>query len=66
MDPQGPATKSGLSGPKLVIYREGPFTFEQVDRTFADVITSVDNTPVKSADDLLSYIEQKSPVKWSS
>jgi len=61
LDPDGPAAKAGLSGPKLVIYREGPFTFENIDTTLADVITSIDNTQVRSADDLLSYVEQKKP-----
>jgi S1-C subfamily serine protease len=61
LDPGGPAAKAGLSGPKLVVYRNGPFTFENVDVTLADVITSIDNKAVHSADDLLSYVELKKP-----
>jgi len=61
LDPQGPAAKAGLSGPKLVVYRNGPFTFENVDVSLADVITNIDNRSVHSADDLLSYVEQKKP-----
>jgi len=61
LDPAGPAAKAGLSGPKLVVYRNGPFTFENVDVTLADVITNIDNRAVHSADDLLSYVEQKKP-----
>ncbi len=59
LDPKGPAAIAGLSGPKLVIYRDGDFVFQSVDRTLADVITGVDDTPIKSQDDLLSYVEQK-------
>jgi putative serine protease PepD len=32
-----------------------------VDRSKADLITSVDGRPVKSLDDLLSYVEGKKP-----
>jgi S1-C subfamily serine protease len=61
LDPEGPAAKAGLSGPKLTLYREGAFTFQNIDVTVADIITSIDNTVVHSADDLLSYIELKKP-----
>ncbi|CAN5452995.1 trypsin-like peptidase domain-containing protein [soil metagenome] len=59
LDPKGPAAIAGLSGPKLVIYRDGDFVYQSVDRSLADVITGVDGTPIKSQDDLLSYVEQK-------
>lgn len=59
VDPNGPAAKAGLQGPKLVVYRDGAFVYQAVDQSLADVITDVDNIPVRSADDLLSYIEQK-------
>jgi S1-C subfamily serine protease len=61
LDPEGPAAKAGLRGPKLVVYNEGPFQFRQIDQSLADLIESVDNVPVRSSDDLLSYIEQKKP-----
>jgi len=61
LDPGGPAAKAGLSGPKLVIYRDGPFSFQAIDQSFADVISFIDNVPVHSVDDLLSYVEQKKP-----
>lgn len=63
LDPEGPSAKAGLSGPKLVIYRDRMLglDFQQVDRGFADIITGVDNNPVHSVDDLLSYVEQKKP-----
>jgi S1-C subfamily serine protease len=61
LDPEGPAAKAGLTGPKLVVYQSGPFTFENIDVSFADVITSIDNKAVHSVDDLLSYVELKKP-----
>lgn len=61
IDPGGPAAKAGLSGPKVVVYHDGPFSFQSFDSSLADIIMSVDNTPVRSADDLLSYVEQKKP-----
>lgn len=59
LDPRGPAAKAGIQGPKLVVYRDGAFEYEAVDQSLADVITDVDNIPVRSVDDLMSYIEQK-------
>lgn len=61
LDPQGPAAKAGLSGPKLMVFRDGPFTYQNVDITLADIILAIDNVPVHSADDLLSYVELKKP-----
>jgi S1-C subfamily serine protease len=61
LDPDGPAAKAGLTGPKLVVYQNGPFTFENIDVSFADVIISIDNKAVHSVDDLLSYVELKKP-----
>lgn len=61
MDPEGPAAKAGLSGPKQIIYQDGPFQVPSWDVTLADVITAIDNTPVRSTDDLLSYVELKKP-----
>jgi len=59
LDPNGPAAIAGLSGPKLVIYKDGDFVFRSIDRSLADIITGIDGTPVKTLDDLLSYVEQK-------
>lgn len=61
LDPDGPAAKAGISGPKNVVYQQGPFTVQQVDNSQADVITMVDNQPVRSADDLLSYVDKQKP-----
>lgn len=58
LDPNGPAAKAGIQGPKNVVYQQGGFTIQNVDSTQADIITMVDNQPVRSADDLLSYVDK--------
>ncbi|MGA2254894.1 MAG: trypsin-like peptidase domain-containing protein [Thermoguttaceae bacterium] len=57
--PGGPAERAGLHGPKLVRRRQGPFVYESVDRSAADLIVGVDGKPVKTADDFLDAIESK-------
>jgi S1-C subfamily serine protease len=61
LDPNGPAAKAGLSGPKQVVYRDGPFAYQVLDHALADIITGVDGVAVHSADDLLGALEQKKP-----
>jgi len=61
LDPEGPAAKAGLSAPQVRVYQQGPFTIQSVDNASADIIVKVDETPVRTADDLLSYIEEKKP-----
>lgn len=61
LEPNGPAAKSGLSGPKIKVYQNGPFTIQSVDNASADIIVQVDDLVVHTADDLLSYIEDKKP-----
>jgi len=61
----GPAAQAGLKGFSLVTksFRQGPYQYEQssVDTSTADLILSVDGQPMKTADDLLKYIESKRP-----
>jgi len=63
--PNGPAEKAGIRGFKVVRERrrQGPFVaeFERVDRTGADVIVAVEDTPIKTADDFLSAVESRNP-----
>lgn len=61
MRPNGPAEKAGLRGPKITRSRRGPFVVERVDRTAADLIIGVDDQKVSTADDFLSYIDEKKP-----
>jgi S1-C subfamily serine protease len=61
VEPNGPAFKAGLSAPKVLSAKDGIFVYQWVDGSSADIITSIDNIPVHSEDDLLSYVEQKKP-----
>ena len=55
----GPAQQAGLRGPQLVVVRRGGYEYRGVDRSKADLIVAVDSKPVKTTDDLLSYVESK-------
>lgn len=57
----GPAETAGLHGPKITRSRRGPFVMERVDRSAADLIVGVDDQKIVTADDFLSYIEEKKP-----
>ncbi|PZM84436.1 MAG: serine protease [Candidatus Melainabacteria bacterium] len=61
LDPKGPAAQAGLSGPKVVVYQQGPFTFRALDVNLADVIQAIDNRVVRSVDELWTAIETKKP-----
>ncbi|HEY9871575.1 MAG TPA: trypsin-like peptidase domain-containing protein [Candidatus Obscuribacterales bacterium] len=61
LDPDGPAARAGISAPRVRVFQQGPFTIQAVDNAAADIIIKVDDVPVKSVDDLLSYIEEKKP-----
>jgi S1-C subfamily serine protease len=59
VEPDGPAAKAGISGLKISVQHNGPFTIQSIDDSTADIITQIDNVKVNSVDDLLSYIENK-------
>jgi S1-C subfamily serine protease len=59
VDPNGPAAQAGIKGRKLVVSQQGPFTVQSIDYASADIINSIDNQPVRTPDDLLSYIDNK-------
>jgi S1-C subfamily serine protease len=59
LEPDGPAAKAGLTGPKMAVYRQGPFTISQVDNNVADIIVGVDAVKTLTPDDLMSYVESK-------
>jgi S1-C subfamily serine protease len=56
---EGPAERAGLRGPQVVSYERGGYLFRGVDRSKADLIVAIDGRPVKTLDDLLSYVESK-------
>lgn len=61
----GPAERAGLKGFRIVRNqkRRGPFVVDErtIDRSDADTVVAVDGQPVKTADDLLGYVEMKRP-----
>ncbi len=61
LDPDGPADRAGLHGPELITVRRGGVLYRGLDRSKADCIQAIDGKPMKSFDDLLSYVESKKP-----
>jgi S1-C subfamily serine protease len=59
--PNGPAQRAGLQGPRVEKKRQGPFVYQTIDRSAADMIVAVDGRPIKSADDFLDVIDAKQP-----
>jgi S1-C subfamily serine protease len=61
MEPGGPAERAGLRGPQVVRQRRGPFMFEGIDRSKADIIVAIDGQPVATAAEFHSVLEGKRP-----
>ncbi len=61
LEPNGPAEKAGLKGPKVIIRKNGIVEYRSIDRFAADIITGVDDKEIHSFDELLDYIESKKP-----
>jgi S1-C subfamily serine protease len=61
LTPGGPAARAGIQGPTLLRQRRGPFIFERLDRSTADLIIEVDGKPAKSVADFREVIEGKKP-----
>lgn len=61
LEPNGPAQKAGLQGPKLIIQKSGVVEYRAIDRSQADLIVGVDSREIKALDELLDYVETKKP-----
>ncbi len=61
LTPDGPAERAGLRGPTLLRQRRGPFVFERLDRSTADLIIKVDGQEVTSVGDFREAIESRKP-----
>jgi S1-C subfamily serine protease len=57
----GAAERAGLKGPRSVRQRQGPFTYQSVDRSAADQLSAIDGAAIKTAEDVLDAIENKQP-----
>ena len=61
LTPSGPAEQAGVKGPTLLRQRRGPFVFERLDRSTADLIVAVDGKAVKTVADFREAIESLQP-----
>ena len=59
LEPNGPADKAGLRGPRILVQKNGLIEYRAVDRGWADLIVAIDGKEVKTFDELLEYIEHK-------
>lgn len=61
LTPGGPAEVAGVKGPTLLRQRRGPFVFERLDRSAADLIVAVDGKDVRTVSDFREAIESLKP-----
>lgn len=61
LTPGGPAEQAGLRAPTLVRQRRGPFVFERLDRSTADLIVAVDGNAVKTVSDFREAVDRHKP-----
>jgi len=61
LTPSGPAEQAGVKGPTLLRQRRGPFVFERLDRSTADLIVAVDGKKVQTVADFREAIESLKP-----
>lgn len=61
LTPGGPAELAGVKGPTLLRQRRGPFVFERLDRSAADLIVAVDGKDVSTVSDFREAIESLKP-----
>lgn len=61
LTPDGPAELAGVRGPTLLRQRRGPFVFERLDRSTADLIVAVNGKDVRTVSDFREAIESLQP-----
>jgi len=61
LTPGGAAEQSGVRGPTLLRQRRGPFVFDRLDRSSADLIIAVDGKKVQTVADFREAIESLKP-----
>lgn len=59
--PGGAAERAGLRGPQIERVQRGPFVYQQVDRSAADLIIAVDDQQIRTVDEFLTAIESRKP-----
>ena len=61
LTPSGAAEQAGVRGPTLLRQRRGPFVFERLDRSSADLIIAVNGKEVRTVADFREAIESLKP-----
>lgn len=61
LTPDGPAERAGIRGPTLLRQRRGPFIFERLDRSTADLLVSVNGKKVRTVAEFRETIQSFKP-----
>ena len=61
LTPDGPAERAGIRGPTLLRQRRGPFVFEWLDRSTADLLVSVNAKDVRTVAEFRETIQSFKP-----
>ena len=61
LTPDGPADRAGIRGPTLLRQRRGPFIFERLDRSTADLLVAVNAKKVRTVAEFRETIQSFKP-----
>ncbi|MDA0589015.1 MAG: trypsin-like peptidase domain-containing protein [Planctomycetota bacterium] len=61
LTPDGPAKTAGIRGPTLLRQRRGPFVFEKLDRSTADLLVAVNGKDVRTVSEFREAIQSFKP-----
>lgn len=61
LTPDGPAERAGIRGPTLLRQRRGPFVFERLDRSTADLLVAVNSKDVRTVAEFRETIQSFKP-----
>jgi len=61
LTPDGPAERAGVRGPTLLRQRRGPFIFERLDRSTADLLVAVNGHEVRTVAEFREAIQRFRP-----
>ena len=61
LTPDGPAERAGIRGPTLLRQRRGPFLFERLDRSTADLLVAVNGKKVRTVAEFRETIQSFKP-----
>lgn len=61
LTPDGPAERAGIRGPTLLRQRRGPFVFERLDRSTADLLVAISGKAVRTVAEFRETIQSFKP-----